>query len=272
MYVDSQDNVIEFRSDQLSSKRTSPIYIVLKEPPEALTPGIFAAYMKQAQSKPREGKLAKELSGLFFNCFPILLGWIVVGVTTAAIPLTAGASSVLTVTLAADTIAGAGSCFNSIARTGIEASGHGEVLDVVDQNEWYSLMIDSLDTVGVAGAGAGAIKVLARVQSLKSIGYSYESILKGLTRSERARLTKEVILKNHPDVNNKALKRMILSGRYPRRFENAAFRSDCIRQIKDAVSVAFAVTSSAKSGILSSPYEEKWAEKITKGVAIGEDS
>lgn len=88
-YVNGNGEITEFRTAEPRSNK-QPIYIVLREPPESLTQSHFASYLKQAQEKPKESRLAQELSDLFFSCTPVILGWFVVGASAAAMPLTGG--------------------------------------------------------------------------------------------------------------------------------------------------------------------------------------
>ena len=73
-------------SETRSTKQ--PLYIVLRKPPESLTQSHFASFLKQAQEKPKESRLAQGLSDLFFSFTPVILGGFVVEASAAAIPLT----------------------------------------------------------------------------------------------------------------------------------------------------------------------------------------
>ncbi|WP_425642561.1 hypothetical protein ACPUEK_05335 [Marinomonas gallaica] len=270
-YVNGNGEITEFRTAEPRSNK-QPIYIVLREPPESLTQSHFASYLKQAQEKPKESRLAQELSDLFFSCTPVILGWFVVGASAAAMPLTGGLSGVVAVASYTATVSGAILCANSLVRTGAAAMDKDDALEYLDHQDWYNGAKDTLEATALIGGTAALSKNMYKHSKLmKSPDISYKRILKGLSRPERARGTRSAIHAKYPKASNAEVKNLIKSGAYPRRFNNDVFRAECIVKIKDAVSTALAVTGSAKSGVLNVNHNWSWVNSLAIGVMVGDE-
>lgn len=269
-YVNGNGEITEFRSAEPRSTK-QPIYIILREPPESLTQSHFASYLKQAQEKPKESRLAQELSDLFFNCTPVILGWLVVGASAAAMPLTGGLSGVVAVASYTATAAGGLLCMNSVVRTGAAALDKDDALEYLDSQDWYNGSKDVLEATALVGGAAALSKNMYKhAKLMKSPEISYEKIVKGLNRAERARLTRSSIHAKYPKASNADIKSLIKSGAYPRRFNNNVFRAECIVKIKDAVSTALAVTGSAKTGVLNVNHDWSWVNSLAIGVMVND--
>lgn len=119
---------------------------------------------------------------------------------------------------------------------------------MLDSQEWYQNTTIALDVISIAGAATlKAMKLL-----MANSGKSTFSILKGLSRAERKRLTQEIIRLNHPAVSNKILKSMVKNGRYPKRFSGLKITQSLQLQLKDAVGASMSFTGSALSGNVNS--------------------
>jgi cell division inhibitor SulA len=122
-----------------------------------------------------------------------------------------------------------------------------------DSQEWYQNTTIALDVISIAGAAAaGAATLKATKLLMANSGKSTLSILKGLSRAERKRLTQDIIRLNHPSVSNRVLKSMVKNGRYPKRFSGLKITQSLQLQLKDAVGASMSFAGSALSGNVNS--------------------
>jgi len=80
-------------------------------------------------------------------------------------------------------------------------------------------------------------------------GRSILSIIHGLERHERRRLTEELIRARNPGISNGNLKALVRAGVYPVRYTNAELSAGVRHQLKDALGAAFSFTGSATGGL-----------------------
>ena len=88
-----------------------------------------------------------------------------------------------------------GQCINSLSRITLTAIGKSETNDWLDTQEWYiytTLFLDGLSLAGVAGASATTIKTVLAFKRASGGKKSIMEILKGLNRTERKKLAKEM--------------------------------------------------------------------------------
>ncbi|BEU04564.1 hypothetical protein OAG1_33640 [Agarivorans sp. OAG1] len=255
VYIDSQLNVVELRKFRPVCQ-INPIKVVLREPLKAMGNSEFANHLKTGQSNARESRLVGEIAGAALSCGAAVLGWVVVIGSGSAIPLTGGVSSVITYTAVAAASASSVQCGNSLYRTFNEIQ-QPEVNDQLDSQKWYTVTSSALDIISLAGAataGVASIKAFKLMQATS--GKPTLELLNGLTRAERARLTKEIIRLNHPGVSNAVLKTMVRNGVYPKRYAGVQITNALKLQLKDAVGASMSFSGSALSGTV-------------KGLAIG---
>lgn len=251
-YIDANLNIVELRPFEHVCL-LNPVYIVLREPPKEYKAEEFSSYLKQNQENPRERNLVAEVSGAAISCAAAAIGWIVVFSSAAAVPVSGGASAAITYLSYGAAIAGTAQCFNGLVRTGIEASGNGDFLDQLDRQEWYEYASYALDAISIAGATAASATAVKSIKIFKaSTGRPYKDILKGLSRSERRRLTLDIIRVNNPKVSNQALKAMIRSGNYPKRYLSSEIRNAYALKVKDAVGASLSFGGSISSGGINS--------------------
>lgn len=107
----------------------------------------------------------------------------------------------------------------------------------------------ALDAVSLIGVGASTLATVKLVRLNQSAtGKSVREVLKGLTRQERAKLTKELLSIQDPRMTSKMLKLKQLSGEPTKRFTPAQVKHATVTQIKDALGAAIGFTGSAISG------------------------
>lgn len=250
MYIDSSFTVVELRSYSGSSL-TRP-KIILREQPKNMNQQEFAGHLKNSQSSARESRLVGEVAGTVLSCSAAVLGWIVVFGSAAAIPISGGTSSAVTYLAVAASTASSLQCINGGVRTYNE-SVNPELNDLYDSKEWYQNVTMALDVVSLAGAAAAGAATLKAVKLLKAnTNKTTEALLKGLSSSERKRLTQDIIRLNHPGVSNQVLKRMVRSGQFPKRYSGVQITQALRLQLKDTIGASFSFGGSALSGTVNS--------------------
>ena len=143
-------------------------------------------------------------------------------------------------------------CINGGVRTYNE-SVNPELNDLYDSKEWYQNVTMALDVVSLAGAAAAGAATLKAVKLLKAnTNKTTEALLKGLSSSERKRLTQDIIRLNHPGVSNQVLKRMVRSGQFPKRYSGVQITQALRLQLKDTIGASFSFGGSALSGTVNS--------------------
>jgi hypothetical protein len=243
-YIDSNYTMVQLREFQPLC-RQNPIHIVLREPPGKRAVDEFAASLKNNK---RESQLVGELVGTGLSCGAAILSWIVVMGSTAAIPISGGTSAAVTYLGYAAGVASGVQCANGVARTIMEVADP-HTKDWFDSQEWYTNASHAVDVISLAGVAASSVAVLKTVKALKaSSSKPTLEILKGLSRHERKRLTTEVIRLNHPGVSGQAMKALIRSGKYPKRFPHESINQALMLKLKEAIAASFSFTGSALSG------------------------
>src|SRR5690625_1693588 len=247
IFIDSDSRIVVLRPFK-SNCRKNPVHLILKEPPRQTNERTYAAHLKVTS---RESKLVAEVSGAILSCSAAVLSWIVVIGSTAVIPFTGGASTTLTYVSSAAGIASGLQCANSLLRVEREVVNP-ESLDALDSEEWYQNITLALDVVSMAGATAAAASTVRAMKTLRrSSGRSTRELLRGLNRSERRRLTEEIIRINNPTISNQALKRLVRSGAYPKRYAQTEITQSLAVRLKDALAASLTLTGSVMAGSIN---------------------
>ncbi len=223
-----------------------PVRVVLRE-----TPSHFSAvnYVAEVKNGPRESRLIAESVGAFVSCGAAAIAWFVVFTSSAAIPFSGGGSAVFSVMAYGAAAASSLQCGNSLLRTRNEVSAP-HLNDELDSEEWYQNASLALDVISLAGASAAGLLTVKGVKLLNAQGITTRQALKGLSRQERRRLSREIARSNAPGISNRTLKAMERAGKIERRFSNEAIRATTLRQIKDSIGAGLSFTGSATSGVL----------------------
>ncbi|SDT07465.1 hypothetical protein SAMN05216598_3866 [Pseudomonas asplenii] len=244
VYIESDFSMVTLREFQPICS-IAPKKIVLREAPRHIA---LAEFMRELQTQPRESRLVMEAVSTAFTCAGAVIGWMVVASGTAAIPFTAGASSVVAAVGFAAAAASSVQCLVGVARTSFEviAAQNNDWLDSLD---WYRHAMVALDAVSLAGVGVSALTTVRLLRATKAAtGKSTQEVLKGLNRPERARLTRELLSIQHPGLTSKMIKLRQLSGEFPKRFTSTQIRQATITQIADTIGASASFASSALSG------------------------
>ena len=227
----------------------NPVYVILKEAPPLNKKTELQA---ELESNSRNSKLVGELVGAGLSCGAAVFSWIVIAGASAAVPVSGGASSAVVVLTYSAAIASTAQCANSLFRTGGEIV-EPSVNDWLDSQEWYTNTTMALDIISVAGAaGAGFATIKTAITIRAATGQSFLTVLKGMSRAERKRITQEIIRVNHPGISNGALKAMVRANAYPKRYSNIQITEALKLQLKDALGATLSFTGSATSGVVKS--------------------
>lgn len=111
----------------------------------------------------------------------------------------------------------------------------------------------ALDVNSVAGAAAAGGATLKMALQLKRSGTPIREVLTGPSRQQREALTEDVIRAHNPGISNKALKALVASGTYPKRFGKVELSNAVCLQLKDAIGATFSFMGSASSGVVRNP-------------------
>lgn len=224
-----------------------PKRVILREMPRSMA---RLDFVRQLEHEPRESQVVFEAVGMGLACTSAVLGWFTVVGGTAALPFTLGTSSVVTAIGGAAFLAGAGQCVNGVYRTFKEVTEPSRV-DWLDSAPWYQQVTLMLDAISLIGASTAFLTTVKWVSATKAAtGKNWRDVLRGLTRQERAKLTKELLSINHPHLTSKMLKLKQLSGDLPKRFTPVQLRQTTLTQINGVLGASMAVTGSAMAGNL----------------------
>ncbi len=205
-------------------------------------------------SKQDDNRFFSELSSVGLSCGAAVLSWVVIIGSSAAIPVSGGASTAITVLAYGAATASSLQCGNSVVRLVNETDvGNPELNRWLDSQEWYTHTLTALDAISVAGGIVSAGAMLKSVLRLKGVGTGFKEALKGLSRQERKRLTEEIIRANNPGISNRMLKSLVAAGKYPKRFKNIEISNTLRLQLKDAIGAALSFSGSATAGIIRDP-------------------
>jgi len=244
VYVDSRLNVITLREFEPVC-RIKPIKVVIREPLQALSDQQFIATSKD----PRESKMVMEAISTGLACAGMAFSIIAIFTSAAAVPVTGGTSSAMTYVAYTAALATGAQCINGAARVTMEAVAPSR-LDALDSEEWYSTVMTALDVISLAGVAVSGYQMIKYVKVLNSEGQSVRTVLQGLNRSERKRLTEEIIRQNRPGVSNKMRKMLQAQGVYPVRYAADRLQRTTVSQIYDSFAALLAFTGSAGSGVV----------------------
>jgi hypothetical protein len=250
-YVGDRASTLMRRSAHSSGLQT---YVVLSEE-DSRAPIILA----QGTTPPPN--VAAELIGLGINCGSAVLAWSVVTSSAASVPLTGGASGVITTLAWGATVASSAQCANSLLRSIDVTVHHAAWLTYLDSQEWYNWVGKLLDWLSLAGAGLSAISSVRAVAAVRAVSNrSWKEVLQGLNRVERKRLTTELIRMQHKSASGAKVKELIRAGQFPARFAADEITAALFKQLRDAVSATLSFVGSATSGNIKALYVSVYQE------------
>lgn len=211
--------------------------------------------------------LANEITSTVFSCGAVLATVVLAIGSSAAIPLTAGGSGVITAMIVTGSLATAAQCAIGTGRLIAMGTGYSDDVAWLDSQEWYNATSTLLDVISLAGAGAGlkstveTYKLMKATSSSKAIEW-----LKNLSRTERKRITEEVIRTQNPGISNAGIKAAMRLGKYPKRFPKEALQHSLQRELANALNNTSAFISSAATGTVRHPQHVVQSGKYVIGI------
>jgi hypothetical protein len=201
----------------------------------------------------RDQRFHAELLNLGLSCGGAALAWVTAWISGAAAPVSGGASLIITKVALGATYVGYAQCVVAIARTGAELYAPTINVDL-DNSEWYPVVSNIMDGLGLAGAAIGGAGMMKTVLVLKKTsGKSMLTILKGLSRQERKRLTEELLQSTNQSLSRGKIKDLValkVKG-FPKRFATKAINVGIREQLLNAVGAVGGFAGSATSGLVS---------------------
>ncbi|UOK38162.1 NAD synthetase [Pseudomonas palleroniana] len=245
VYIDADFNVVTLREFKPICS-IKPKRVIIREAQKYIAP---AQFVEQVKTDPREERLRKEVFDMGLSCGAAVIGWIVVFSGSVAVPFTAGASAFVVGIGVTAALAGSAQCGFGVART------YNEILDPdandrLDDTEWYNAVSPVLDAVSLVGIGTGALTTVKLLKANKAaaLGKSWYQLLKGLSRQERKKLTKELLSLRDPSLTPKLLKLQQRAGKLTKSYTSTEIRHATLTQMKDALGGLLGIVGSYRSG------------------------
>lgn len=234
---------------------------VLRDGPPVCQSGLLAVVLRKGGpelvptsseiAQARDKKFNAELLNLGLSCGGALVAWGIAATAAGAAPVTGGTSLIITKLSAVAFWTGAAQCVNAGVRMWNETHTP-ENNDWLDDQWWYSSASAAMDGIGLAASVAtGAATLRMVLLARNGTGKSLLTILKGLSRQERKKLTEEIIRAHHPGISGQELKVMLSRGIFPKRYANKEISKGILRQLTDAVNSAMGVVGSATGGLIA---------------------
>ena len=244
VYLDAQLRVIVLREFQPICS-VVPKKVILREAPSYVGRVEFA---RRLVNEPREADVTFEAVNAGFACGSAVISWFVIMGGAALSPFTFGATGVVAAIGYSSAIASSVQCVIGARRTYNEMTDPARN-DALDSEQWYQAVTAGLDTVSLLGAGNTAMSTVRFVSMLKkTTGKNTHQVLKGLSRQERVKLTKELLSINHPEISRKMIKLKQMAGELPKRYTSAEIKRGTVVQMVDAVGAISSITGSVRSG------------------------
>ena len=244
VYLDAQLRVIVLREFQPICS-VVPKKVILREAPSYVGRVEFA---RRLANEPRESDVMFEAVNAGFACGSAVISWLVMVGGSALSPFTFGATGVVAAIGYSSAIASSVQCVIGARRTYNEMTDPARN-DALDGEPWYQAVMAGLDAASLLGAGNAAMSTVRFVGMLKkTTGKNTRQVLKGLSRQERVKLTKELLSINHPEISRKMIKLKQMAGELPKRYTSAEIKRGTVVQMVDAVGAISSITGSVRSG------------------------
>lgn len=244
VYLDAQMRVVVLREFQPICS-IAPKKVILREAPSYIGRVEFA---RRLENEPRESQVAFEAVNAVLACSSAVISWLVILGGSVLSPFTFGATGVVAVISYTSAVASSIQCVIGARRTRNEMTDPTRN-DALDSDQWYQAVTTGLDAVSLLGTGSTALSTIRFVSMLKkATGKNTHQVLKGLSRQERVKLTRELLSINHPELTRKMIKLKQMAGEMPKRYTSAEVRRGTIIQMLDALGAVSGVTGSMRSG------------------------
>ena len=244
VYLDAHLRVIVLREFQPICS-VVPKKVILREAPSYVGRVEFA---RRLANEPREADVTFEAVNAGVACASAVISWLVMVGGSALSPFTFGATGVVAAIGYSSAIASSVQCVIGARRTYNEMTDPARN-DALDGEPWYQAVMAGLDAASLLGASNAAMSTVRFVSMLKkTTGKNTHQVLKGLSRQERVKLTKELLSINHPEISRKMIKLKQMAGELPKRYTSAEIKRGTVVQMVDAVGAISSITGSVRSG------------------------
>jgi hypothetical protein len=244
VYLDAQLRMVVLREFQPICS-IAPKNVILREAPSYVGRVEFA---RQLANEPRDSQVAFEAMNTALACTSAVISWLVILGGSALSPFTFGATGVVAVIGYTSAMASSVQCWIGAQRTKNEMTDPARN-DALDSDQWYQAVTAGLDAASLLGAGSAAMSTIRFVSMIKkATGKSTHQVLKGLSRQERVKLTKELLSINHPEMTRKMIKLKQMAREMPKRYTSAEVRNGTMLQMLDALGALSAVAGSVGAG------------------------
>ncbi|RMO65729.1 hypothetical protein ALQ38_04556 [Pseudomonas marginalis pv. marginalis] len=244
VYLDAQLRAVVLREFQPICS-VAPKKVILREAPSYVGRVEFA---RRLANEPRESEVAFEAVNTALACSSAVISWLVILGGSALSPFTFGATGVVAVISYTSAVASSIQCVIGARRTRNEMTDPARN-DALDSESWYQAVTAGLDAASLLGAGSTALSTIRFVSMLKkTTGKNTHQVLKGLSRQERVKLTRELLSINHPQITRKMIKLKQMAGEMPKRYTLAEVKRGAIIQMVDALGAISSVAGSVRSG------------------------
>ncbi|WP_440531265.1 hypothetical protein [Serratia ureilytica] len=220
--------------------------------------------LSEALSKP---SVSKELASAALSCGTLLVSVFLLASGSVAVPFTGGTSSAVAYLGYAGMAASALQCGNGLYRVNKLYDGKGDELAQLDSEQWYIATSTVLDVISLASAGAALKEATMTYRAMRRISARKATEwLKSMPRSERKRLTENIIRAENPGISNNVLKEMMKNGLYPKRYPTEAIQNGLRQQLHSALNNSLTFVGSGISGTLSAPVNVKTTGQYFVGI------
>jgi len=223
---------------------------VIRENNSCLAAGDFIVIDLDAEvaSEYDWGNIGQEAGLAAINCSAAVIAALVTFGSAAATPVTGGTSLALTSIGYAATVATGGSCIVSLART-YNAAYNPNTNEMMDKMPAYQTTVKILDGVSLLGVGASAITMTKVIHVMRRAGVTIGAAKAGTaSRPARARLAKEVLKHQNPNMTNRQVKEYFQMGVGPKRVTTKTLTENTILSLRDSLASGLSFLSSSLDG------------------------
>lgn len=249
---------------------------VLRSGPPICQSGLLAVVLRKGGrelvptsseiAQARDKKFNAELLNLGLSCGGALIAWGITVTAAGAAPVTGGTSLIIAKFSTVAGWVGTAQCVNAGFRMWNETT-HPERNDWLDDQQWYTATMTAMDGIGLAASVVSGAATIRMVQlARQGTGKSLMTVLKGLSRQERKKLTEEIIRAHNPRVSGQEMKVLISRGIFPKRYHNKEISKGILRQLTDAVNSTLGVVGSATGGIIGQAMSSEPRDDVLFGI------
>lgn len=275
VFIDELDRRREFQGARVVYFDGAKMNVLRSGPPVCQS-GLLAVVLRKGGpelvptsseiAQARDKKFNAELLNLGLSCGGALVAWGITLTAAGAAPVTGGTSLIIAKFSSVAGWVGMAQCVNAGYRMWNETS-HPERNDWLDDQQWYTATMTAMDGIGLAASAVTGAATLRMVQlARQGTGKSLLTVLKGLSRQERKKLTEEIIRAHNPTVTGQEMKVLISRGIFPKRYHNKEISKGILRQLTDAVNATMGVVGSATGGLIGQAMSSETRDDLLFGV------